>query len=47
MHKLSVNVGVEGTVWLTETVVLCEDITARSADSSTAVTDLSVNLFDF
>jgi len=47
MCKLPVNVCVRVIGWVTETVVLCEDITACSADSPTAVTDLSVNLFDF
>jgi len=38
MHKLPVNVCVRVIGWVTETVDLCEDITACSADSPSAVT---------
>ena len=47
MRKLPANVCVRVIGWIAETVVLCEDITACSADSPTAVTDTSIKLFDF
>lgn len=47
MHKLPVNVCGRVICWVTETVVLCDDITACSADSPTAVTDLSIKLLTF
>jgi len=47
MHKLPANVCVRVIGWLTETVVLCEDMTACSADSATDGTDLSIKIFDF